>query len=545
MINRARKGDDAVAASCLVVSRAVLNAEGVLTAARTDLRIGARQDKFRVVRDGQHRSLEHPIGVRLALQLTARQQAQLMGGLRQHDRRRRHRTIGVQLGTHAGHQGERPGITGIARGLAIADLEAAIGTQPRLQGIKIVPSRARIRSRQRLARIGAFHGDANGLAGRVHHHAGLDGIKQALNGAHTLQADIHAGIACIRENYAQGRPRAALVAQILQIALGRQAAKARRVHLAAVALHRDGKILDAGEGRDQHLPARAGKGQFAIAQTQIIIARGDQNPVLAGRTDHIAGVGIADDKGVVRARMGVYRHHALEGRGVDPISVFAAQDLGGRDVAVVRTAARARVTLNPAVPAAHAATISQRQPARPLTGEQGCAQRLVCRPGQTVGQHHQLRAGPCPATSGDVIAATQQNDLMPAARAAAGLDHPGCHQAADQHRIALKSRGIDCAGIQTAIELGIRETAIQTVRQHRRNRHRAAIARINRRQRRLAQLEIPVALFREGIAFGRRLRPELVIALVARKDVVAQTAAQDVVACAANQRQVAAIARAV
>ena len=166
---------------------------------------------------------------------------------------------------------------------------------------------------------------------------------------------------------------------------------------------------------------------------------------------------------------------------------------------------------------------------------------------QAIGHGHQFGAGVQAGAAGDVVDATQQDDLVLAIGAIASLDHAAGHQAAHQHGVAREGRGIDQGGVQAAVQHGVGEHAMQRIAQDRAGAAigAQAVVHMGGLQARVGQDEVPAAVLGQLVAQGARLGPEVVVPLIAGERVVAQATAQHVGAGAADQGQVAGVAGAV
>ena len=540
---------DAVAFACIAGAHAVVDDIGVVAAARAHQGIAAGQRELGAVADGQRVAPQHAVGVGTALQRALRDQAQLPGGLRHDHRGTGCGAVGVELRLHAGQQRIGTRQAGVQRILAVADLQLSLGIQAGVQRIQIIPARAGVGGGQQLAGIGAFHGDAQRRAGGVHHHAGLDRVDQVLDRAYAFQAHVHAGVAGGGKEQAQRGTVAGLVAalQVAEIGLGGDAGETGGVDDAAIVLHGDGEIVDVGEGRDQRLPAARGEGQAAVGDGQAVGARSDADGVVAGRANDVADVGVADDEGVRAAGAAVDADPPPELGGIDPVAVVPAHHLGGRNVAELRSGDVGGAALDPAVPARAGVAGAQGQPARALAGVGIGLQFGRRRARQAIGHGHQFGAGVQAGAAGDVVDATQQDDLVLAIGAIASLDHAAGHQAAHQHGVAREGRGVDQGGVQAAVQHGVGEHAMQRIAQDRAGAAigAQAVVHMGGLQARVGQDEVPAAVLGQLVAQGARLGPEVVVPLIAGERVVAQAAAKHVGAGAADQGQVAGVAGAV
>ena len=524
---------------------AIAHQEGVFATAGADDRIGAGQHEARRVRGRQGIAREHAID-RGAETLAGAQQAQPLRRFRQHRRALRHVALVIQRDQRARLQAEIPAIAGIARGLGVADHQAAIGVQAGVQRIEIVPGRGGVAIGQRTSGIGPFRRDPDRLAALVDHHAAGDRIEDVLQGVHPLQADLQAVV--IGEDELQRRPAVVLVSrrQVGQEGLGRQSGKAGGVHLAAAAADFQVELIDMAEGRLDRPRAHADV-HLAVDQPEILATGVDADGVLPGRADHIRVIPVAQDVDIGQAGAAVEHRAPLESRGVDPVAVLAADDARRGDVVIGRARGRALGAQDLAGLGAQAVG-NERHPA------QAARRLLLGQPlrgvdaGQAVGHDHQFGRRTRARAAGDRILAAHEDDLVLGAVAAAGLDRAAGHQAADQHGIAREGGSVDQGRAQAAIEPGVAEPPLQHVVQHGRGRARGqgvAIRGILRDQLAVAQGEVPVAVFGQGIAQRTRLRHQHVRALVAGEDIVAQAAAQHIGAGAADQGQVARIAGAV
>ncbi|CAB3643538.1 hypothetical protein LMG3431_02330 [Achromobacter pestifer] len=513
-----------------------------------DRRIGAGQHKLRLMADGQHRARQHARPRGTALHLPCRDQAQLIGRIRQADGGVRYRAVRVQRRLHAGRQRERAGKACRDRVLAVGHLQAPLRVQAGGQGVQVIPRRGGVGAGNQLARVWTAHGDAQRYARRVDHDAGADCVQQVLNGAHAFQADIDPGISLVREQEGQRRAFGRRIArgQVRQVGLCRHTRESPGVDdVGAAALHHEAEVIHIRECAVD-IDATLADPNLAVVQGHILAARGQLDGVRPGRTDHLGGVGVADDEVVGQAGRAVQHGLPRKARGVDPIAVFAADDAGTGDSGVSRRGGQglAGRTLDPGGAAGllerhitHAATCRRlRHVVRAIDAR------------QAISGHHEFGGGVCARAARDRIAPAQEQDLMLGVGARARLDDPACHQAADQYRIAGKGGRIDQRRTQPAIEPRVAEHAMQGIDQRRVRQAGSqwrAVSGIRTGELRVGQREIPFTVFVQRIAERARLGPQFVRALIPGEGVVAQTAPQDVGARAANQGQIAEIVRAV
>ena len=283
---------------------AIVDDKGVVAAARTDGRVRARQHELRLMANRQRCAGQNTAAGGAALQLPRRNQAELVGRVRQADGGVRHRAVGVQRRLHARRQREHAREAGRNRVLAVGHLQTPLGIQAGRQRVQIVPRRGGVGIRNQLARVRAADGDAQGFARRVHHDARADGVQQVLNGAHAFQADIDSRVGVVGEHERQRRAFSRRVArrQIRQIGLRGDAGEGGGVHGVGrcPALHHKAEVIHVGECAVDGDAARADR-DLAIVQRDVLAARGQLDGVRTGRADHLRGVSVADDEIVRQA----------------------------------------------------------------------------------------------------------------------------------------------------------------------------------------------------------------------------------------------------